>query len=275
MATAGRRETGIAEVNGALLAYEVVGQGHPLILIHGGLVDYHLWDEQVEAFARHYQVIRYDVRGFGSSSPPHEPFAHHDDVWHLLTFLEVESAYVLGLSLGGGIAIDFALAHPTMVDALVPVSAGLDGYPPSDIVLRQGEAVGAAFARGDQAEAVELLTRMWTDGPQRQPEQIDPTVRARMREMTARIVARPVPKIVPRPLEPAALSRLGEIHVPTLIIVGDQDVPDILASADILQAGVTGARKVVMQGTAHHPNMERPDEFNRIVLEFLGSLRND
>src|SRR5207237_6551610 len=121
----------------------------------------------------------------------------------------------------------------------------------------------AALDRGNVAEAVELGLRMWVDGPARAPDQVDPDVRERVREMMAHAFA--LPESDPQPLEPPALSRLAEIHVPTLIIVGSGDVPDILAQANLLEQSITGAQKVVIPGVAHVPNMERPRDFTRIM----------
>jgi len=265
-------DTGVADVNGAELIYDVAGHGHPLVLIHGGLVDRHLWDDQFDVFARQYRAIRYDVRGYGESSTPTEPYAHHEDLRRLLTFLGVESAYVLGLSMGGGIAIDFTLAYPAMVDALIPVASGLPGYAWSESLDEQGAAIQDAFSHGDVTHAVEIMTRMWTDGPQRTSAQVDPVVRERVRRMTTAMLARPKDEAEPRPLDPAAIARLADIHTPTLVVVGDQDVPDILAIATLLETNIAGARKAVIPETAHHLNMERPEEFNRIVLDFLSTL---
>lgn len=124
-------QTGRADVNGTTLYYEVVGEGHPLTLVHGGLVDRRLWDDQFAVFAQHYRTIRYDIRGFGDSAmPTHGDFTMVDDLYHLLQFLGVEKTYLMGLSLGGGSAIDFTLAHPEMIDALIPVAAGVSGFQP-------------------------------------------------------------------------------------------------------------------------------------------------
>src|SRR6266851_3278425 len=115
-------QTGFAELNGTRLYYEVAGEGHPLVLIHGGLVDRRLWDDQFDVFAQHYRVIRYDIRGFGNSDVPAGPYSNYEDLYGLLKFLGVEKAYIMGLSMGGGIDIDFTLAHPEMVAALIPVA---------------------------------------------------------------------------------------------------------------------------------------------------------
>ena len=271
-------QTGFAEVNGTRLYYEVKGTGHPLALIHGGLVDRRLWDDQFDVFAQHYKVIRFDVRSFGDSAPitaETPPYSLEEDVYSLLKFLGIEKTYVLGLSMGGAIAINFTLMYPEMVDALIPVAMGLSGFEPSEEDEASEAEVDEALKSGNIARAVEVTLRFWTDGPMRTPEQVNPAVREKVRAMTTRNFERPEDENAtqPRTLEPPAISRLSEIHVPTLIIFGDQDVRDILKIADILEKEIPGAKKVVISGTAHHLNMEKPGEFNRIVLDFLGSLK--
>src|SRR4051812_14421100 len=113
-------QTGFAEVNGTRLYYEVAGTGHPLTLIHGGLVNRRLWDDQFDVFAQHYRVVRFDMRGFGDSGlirATGEKISLEKDVYDLLQFLDIEKTYVLGLSMGGAISIDFTLRYPEMVDA--------------------------------------------------------------------------------------------------------------------------------------------------------------
>ena len=268
-------QTGFADVNGTRLYYEVAGTGHPLLLIHGGLVDRRLWDDQFNVFAQHYRVIRFDVRSFGDSAPitaETPPYSLEEDLYSLLKFLGIEKTYVLGLSMGGAIAINFTLMYPEMVDALIPVAMGLSGFEPAEEDKASEAEVDEAMRSGNVARAVELTLRFWTDGPMRTPEQVNPAVREKVRAMTTRNFERPEDENAtqPRALEPPAISRLSEIHVPTLIIFGDQDVRDILKIADILEKEIPGAKKVVIPGTAHHLNMEKPDEFNRIVLDFLG-----
>ncbi len=270
-------QTGFADVNGTRLYYEVAGTGHPLLLIHGGLVDRRLWDDQFDVFAQHYQVIRFDVRSFGDSAPitaETPPYSLEEDLYSLLKFLGIEKTYVLGLSMGGAIAINFTLMYPEMVDALIPVAMGLSGFEPAEEDKASEAEVDEAIRSGNVARAVELTLRFWTDGPMRTPEQVNPAVREKVRAMTTRNFERPEDENAtqPRALEPPAISRLSEIHVPTLIIFGDQDVRDILKIADILEKEIPGAKKVVIPDTAHHLNMEKPEEFNRIVLDFLGSL---
>lgn len=273
MTDAARTDVGRVEMCGAPLYYEVTGRGHPLVLLHEGFADSGMFDDQVAAFAARYTVIRYDRHGCGRSETPAGPFADHGALRDLLRHLGVGRAAVLGMSAGGGVALDFALAHPSMVDALVLAAASIGGYRSSDATLRGWAEITSALERGDVPGAVELTLRMWVDGPKRSPGHVDPDVRERLRAMMTRFYSRPMPQ--PQPLTPPAVARLGEIRVPTLIVVGDADVPDVLAQANLLHRSIADAQKVVIPGVAHAPNMERPAQFNQLVLQFLDAQFGD
>jgi 3-oxoadipate enol-lactonase len=192
-------QTGFAEVNGTRLYYEVAGTGHPLTLIHGGLVNRRLWDDQFNVFAQHYRVVRFDMRGFGDSGlirAEGENFSLEKDLHDLLQFLGIEKTYILGLSMGGASAIDFTLRYPEMVDALIPVAMGLSGFRPAEDELTEEDKtfwtrVDEALKKGDIHGAAELTLRKWTDGPSRSPDQVDPVVRENVRTMTTRNYERP------------------------------------------------------------------------------------
>jgi len=263
-----RLTAGFADLPGARLYYEQSGEGHPLVLNHAGITDSRMWDDQVEEFARHYRVIRWDVRGYGGSSLPAGPFAAHEDLHGLLEHLGVESAHMVGLSMGGGIAIDFALRYPDRVVGLIPVASALSGYntPPNPILSELREAV----ARGDAASAAELQAKRWVDGPHRAQGQVDARVREKVKEMCRGALGAWQNTL--RTLDPPALGRLGEIRARTLVIEGDQDVPYIGDIASRLVSEIPNARKAVIAGVAHMVNMERPREFNRLVLDFLKGL---
>src|SRR5437660_6677726 len=261
-----------AEVNGTTLYYEVAGEGHPFVLIHGHLLDRRSWDDQFAVFAQRYRVIRYDQRGFGDSGliTKGEPYSDRQDLYDLMKFLGIESAYLMGVSGGGALAIDFTLEHPEMVDALIPVTAGVSGWRPSEEdmkkhpdVVRMYSSLNEAFEKHDIARAVEISLELWTDGPGRLPGQAAPEVRKRVREMTTRNWQRPdeeaQAQTPPVPLEPPAIGRLSQIGVPTLVILGAWDGPNPLEQ---LAAESPGAKKVSMAGTAHHPFMERSAGFN-------------
>lgn len=260
-------DVGFGRIGGAPLSYEMAGAGHPLVLLHEGFADSRMFDDQVAAFAARYRVIRYDRHGSGRSGVPTVPYTHHDVLRDLLRHLNVGRASVVGMSVGGGIAVDFTLAYATMVDTLIPVAASVDGYTSSDAILRQWDAIGAVLAQGDVAGAVELTLRLWVDGPRRTTNEVDSAVRERTREMITHYYT--IRSDDPLSLEPPAIFRLAEIEVPTLIMVGSGDVPDTLTQADLLHEHIAGPQKAVIPDVAHVPNMERPADFNRLVLDFL------
>ncbi|GHO56013.1 alpha/beta fold hydrolase [Ktedonobacter robiniae] len=266
-------QTGFLEAQGAPLYYEIAGQGDPLLLIHAGIADSRMWDEQFPAFARHYRTIRYDVRGYGQSPFPTGSFANHEDPVALLTSLGIEKAHVVGISLGGKIALDFALAHPEMVTSLVLVATSVSGAQSSELVRQFFAEEEAALERGDVEGATELSLRMWVDGPRRTSAQVNPLVRKLVHDMLSPVIAVSLPESADEiALQPSALTRLDEIHVPTLLMVGDHDLPDKLTLTRQLADQIIGAQQVIIPGVAHMVNMEQPEEFTRIVLRFLSEL---
>ena len=265
---------GFASVPGGRLYYEETGGGPAVVLGHAGIADHTMWDEQVGPFSERYRVVRYDLRGFGRSSAPETDYAPHDDLQALLAHLDIDHAALVGASMSGGIAVDFALAYAEMLWALVPVAAGIDGYDWSadESLQRFGAEEKAAVEAGEIDRAVELNVRLWVDGPGRTPDRVDHAVREKVRRMQRAIFERGEPVGQPLPLEPLAITRLENIRVPTLAIIGDQDTRALLDITDLIARRVPGARKAVIKDTAHVPNMERPQEFNRLVLDFLASV---
>jgi pimeloyl-ACP methyl ester carboxylesterase len=276
MTSAQQSHSGFAEVNGARLYHEVAGSGPAVALLHFGLGDSRFWDEQFDVFAERYTVVRYDYRGFGKSSMPPGEYSMRADLDALLNHLGIGKVAVVGVSMGGGLAIDYTLEHPDRVTALVPVAAGLGGRVPDEQDKADFERIfaeeQAAEQAGDIERANDLEVHIWVDGPNRTPEQVPAAVREKVRQMNLESWRRQdeVNQGKALPMDPPAAGRLGEIRAPTLVIVGDEDIPPILRTADYIAAHISGAREVVMHGTAHAPNMEKPEEFNRIVLDFLG-----
>lgn len=261
--------TGYADVHGARLYYEEMGAGQSLVLIHAGIADCRMWDDQFAAFAERYRVVRYDIRGFGKSAMPPGPSSTYRDLHGLLQYLNIHRAALIGLSIGGGIAIDFALQHPEITGALVLAASGLGGSTGSPEMAAQYAEIDAVLAREGVPAAVECESRLWVDGPRRTPDQVDASVRERVRIMNTAISLQPEEVGTRERLDPPAITRLGEITAPTLVVVGDGDVPDVIATADLLASRIAGARKVILPDVAHMLTMERPDTFNRLVLDFL------
>ncbi len=262
--------SGFLDVQTAALYYEVEGDGYPLLLLHAGIADSRMWDEQFPIFAQHYRTISYDLRGFGQTRWETGTFAAFEDPVALFSALGVQKAHVLGISFGAKIALDFTLVHPELVASLILVAPSVGGEEPSEQIRRFFQEEDALVEQGDLQGATELNLRLWADGPQRTPEQVNPTVRQRVYEMQYHAFTVPMPEDADeQELEPPAITRLAEVRVPTLIIVGDLDLPEKLDLSKQLATSISGAKLEVIAGAAHMVSMEQPQRFNDIVLDFL------
>lgn len=268
--------TGYADLGDGKLYYEVEGEGEVLVLIHAGFIDSGMWDGQWEAFTRHYRVLRFDMRGFGKSDTATGPVSRRHDLYRLLQELGIKHAHLLGCSIGGQTAIDFTLEHPEMVLSLIVVSGPPGGFemrgePPSEVL-----EMLQALEQGDLDRVSDLQVHLWVDGTFRQPWQVNPLIRQRAAEMNRIAVENGTWAVADanplNPLNPQAVGRLAEINVSVLIVAGSLDNPEVLRAADLLENEIPGAKKVVMSDSAHVPNMEKPEEFNRIILDFLNHL---
>jgi len=265
---AGDVASGWADVNGTSLYYEIRGEGPPLVLIQGGNLVQEMWEDQLQEFSKGYRVLTYDVRGFGRSGPWGVPFRACDDLKGLLDFLDIERANLVGLSLGGRIAVDFALEYPDRVGALVLAGPGLSGYDWSQSDQSWVEPVTEAVRAGDSVRAAEL----WLESPYMVPAMKNPDLAPRLQKL-ARANARIwVNQDSEEPISPPAIERLADISAPTLLILGEKDVSDIERIAGILQEGIAGSRLEWVKGSGHMVNLEWPETFNWIVLEFLKGM---
>lgn len=251
-------------VPGSHVYYEVRGSGPPVVLIHGGNLDSGMWDDDVAALSPHFRVVTYDVRPYGRSGPATPDYAWHEDLRALLDHLTIDRAHLVGLSLGARLAINFALAYPSRVDRLVLAGPGVDGWTFAPDPHLPG--LIAAVTAKDVAKA----TALWLQHPYMAPAMRDPALAARLRRLAARnehIWTQSIgPAVVPAP---PAVTRLGEIRAPTLVIVGTLDVPDIQGTAKRLAADVPAARLEAVEGIGHLVNLEAPERFRSLVSVFL------
>ena len=262
----GRRH-GFAEVNGTRLYYEVAGAGHPLVLIHGFGLDTRMWDGQFDTLAERNRVVRYDVRGFGQSAlPTDESFAHPDDLKALLEHLGISHAHVLGLSYGGNIAAGFAMAYPKATDALILIDSILGGFRWGAF----GRPLAKVWAAGKQSD-VQAGREAWLALGLFSPALEKPDVAARLRAMVADYSGWHWTNSARAP-DYGVMQRMETTTSPTLVIVGERDLPDFHEIADTFATRIPGARKLVMPGVGHMAPMEDPDRFNEIVLSFLAQV---
>jgi pimeloyl-ACP methyl ester carboxylesterase len=263
------------DLNGTRFYYEITGASaaHPntVVFLHAGIADRRMWDAQISPFSAHYRILRYDLRGFGRTtvSTP-APYAHHKDLRALLDHLGIQRAAVIGCSNGGRVAMNFTLAYPDHVSALVMVCSSPGGYHDDSEDPPIWAEIVAAFKAGDLERTAQLEAQLWTAGPDRAPDQVDARMLALVREMDLIALQNEVAANSgqEQPFIPPAIERLAELHLPLLAVVGELDSPVTLAAGKFMAENIAGARMVTMP-TAHLPSMERPDEFNQIVLDFL------
>jgi pimeloyl-ACP methyl ester carboxylesterase len=261
---------GFAAVNDTRLYYEVAGTGEPLVLIHGFTLDTRMWDDQFRPFAEHHCVVRYDVRGFGTSAvPAGAPYTNADDLAALLDYLNIPSAAIIGLSMGGGIAIDFALTYPAMTRALITVDSTLGGHHWSDEWnARFGQIGQTARAVGMDAAKAE-----WLADPLFAPANERAAVAAHLQRMVADYSGwHWENRSLEHRYDPPASARIGAIAAPTLVVIGERDLPDFHVIADRISTQAPNAHKIVIPGVGHMANMEAPERFTSEVLGFLSSI---
>jgi len=268
-------KSGFTNIDNAKIYYETAGKGIPLVMIHAGVADSRQWNNEFTDFAQSYQVIRYDMRGYGKSEPVDGEFSHLSDLVSLLDALEIRGPLVMmGCSMGGGLAMDFALTYPSRAKALIMVDAGPSGLELDVATPSKFADAERAFEAGNLDLVAEIETQIWFDGMDRTPDQVNQAMRKLLCEMDRIVLSHEVKQLGKRlpNTQAAAFGRLADLDIPVLVIVGAHDTPYMLAAADYMTEKIQSARKVIIEDAAHLPNMDQPQEFQRIVKDFLGSL---
>lgn len=260
-----------ADVNGVALAYDEVGAGPPLLLLHAGIADRRMWEDVAPIFAERFRTIACDFRGFGETPLPDGPFVYAADVAGLMAALDVERAHLVGVSLGGHVALDLAIARPELVDRLVLVGAGVDGWEHDRILTAAWAEEEAAFERGDLDEVAWLNVRTWLDGPTRGEDSMPQALRRRVFEMQRLALDHENPEAEGGWLTASRRERLGDVAAPTLVLVGALDQRDFRRIAATLADEIPGAAFEELPGVAHLPPLERPAAFARSVMAFLAA----
>ncbi len=256
-------------VNGVDLAYDVTGDGAPVVLLHAGIADRTMWDDVTPMLAERFRVIACDLRGFGETPLPDGPFVYAADVAAMLEALGIVRSHVVGVSMGGHVALDLALARPELVDRLVLVGAGIDGWEHESSLVETWAEEEAAFERGDLDEVAWINVRTWLDGPDRAASSVPTALRRRVYEMQRAALDLENPEATGGWLTPSRREQLGDVAAPTLVLVGDLDQRGFRQIARFLAAEIPGAAFEELHGVAHLPPLERPEAFARTVLGFL------
>ena len=261
-------ESGFKDINGAELFYERKGTGRTVVFIHGFSLDHRLWNPQFDEFALQYDCLRYDMRGFGRSSLPQKKakYSHQSDLLALLKELNVtEPVALVGLSLGGRVAVNFTLNYPEMVSALIIADGVVDGFDYRHMNFNHIYESGIK-------EGAQTANDKWIRHPIFEPAMKNNESAALLTEMLTGYsgwhwanrnpIAAPADK-------PDAIERLHEINAPTLIVLGENENKDFIEVAEIMNAGIPHSEKIYISGAGHISNLEQPEEFNKIVLSYL------
>lgn len=254
---------GYVDVSGGRLWVERRGEGFPVVLLHPGLWDSRIWDAQFESFARDHDVIRYDRRGCGRSDAPLGRYSDLRDLRTLLASQWVERCALVGCAGGARLALDAALEHPSLVDAVVLVSPDVTGYEWADPGLAMlVDEVERAVRDGELERAMEIELAVWAplttsdrDGDARRIAMEN----ARGLALDETLLESP----------PSAAERLGDVHAATMVVVGDHDLEEVHRIADRLTTSIPGASKRVIAEADQLVNVAKPERFNRLVLDFL------
>ena len=256
--------SGFVSVQDGQLYYEVAGEGPPVVLLHGFSLDTRMWDAQVSTLAQIYTVIRYDRRGFGRSSLPVAPYSHVADLHTLLAHLQLSKAALVGLSRGGSVSLEFALTYPAQVEMLVLVDSVLGGYRWSD----EYRALDKTVWDTARTQGVAAGKAAWIAHPIFAPALEQAAVGEQFRAMVKAYTGwHFLNRDLDQRLDPPAAQRLSEIHCPTLVVVGERDLPDFQQITDLLHTGITSAQKVVLPGVGHLASMEAAAQFTELLTQ--------
>lgn len=245
--------------NNGKLFVESIGSGDPIVFVHGFALDHTMWKPQVDTLCKHYRCITYDLRGHGDSSVPTGPYSHHDDLYAVLASLGIKQAHVVGLSLGGEIAIDFTLTHPDQVQSLTLMDSSLGGYASTVDWNVHALQFGLDVAKKNWiGHNVFAITR-------KNPRAIH-AVKRMVEHYSGWLWFH---TDIREKLHPSAMSRLKEIAVPTQILLGERDIPYFHTIADILEREIPHMRKITISHAGHMVNLEKPHDVNDILEKFI------
>lgn len=260
---------GDVQVGSTHLSYDIKGRGTTVVLIPGANVDRRILSDLADVLAADHRVVSYDPRGYGRSGPWGEPYRAADDLIGLLDALKIDQAAVVGLSLGGRIALDATTEYPERFSSLVLLSPGLSGYEWS----ADGYEWYAAVADAASANDTTAIVNGWLESPFMRSAAADPNLRALLARLTTDNIEVWLTADSEVGYPTPAIDQLNTIRVPALIIVGDRDSEDSRRIADVLSRRITDSELVSLPGVGHLPHLEAPDTTAASVVRFLADSR--
>lgn len=264
------RIQGAATLGPNSINYELSGKGKTLVLIHGGGVDYRMWDRQIDAWENEFQILRYDIRGHGESTFEDNGPPDVEDLISLSNELGIEKFSLAGLSLGGILATDFTLAYPNKVEKLILLSPGLSGVQEQDTTyLKPLKEMVQALQEGNNEKAIESIVDMTFKGKRNERVKGFEEEQDYLRETFANYMASPNSARPIQLINPAPLNRLRDIQCPTLIIEGKQDLDYMAKNVQILHDSIPNSSLIELPNAGHMVNVEAETEVNNVIRDFL------
>ena len=260
-------ETGLAEVNGTRLYYEIRGEGVPLVFLHGFTLDHRMWQQQVDELARGHRVLAYDARGFGRSAlPSTEPYQHWADAAALCDHLGLKRVVAIGHSIGAHQTLELALSRPDLVAGWVPICmAGLTTVPfTQDLTQMFGAIRQAAREKG-----IDAAKKIWSGAgwfaPAREIPAIAGDLDRMLRDYSGWHWTHDNPA---KGLEPPAAERLADLRAPVLVITGGRDIPYCHSVRETLMGVLRDVTALHLSHASHMANMEDPAAVNQAITTF-------
>lgn len=261
--------TGFAPAGKTQIYFESVGQGRPVVFVHAGVADSRMWDPQFDDVPEGFRFVRVDLRGFGQTRIPKEEYTDCEDVLAVMDHLEIDKAVVVGCSIGSEVALDLSAFATYRLSGLVLIGASAPGYDPpsSDYRSPQWPAAVEAFDAGNWRRAAELEAEIWLAGRDRALSDVDPDLLETFVEMD--IGALKTESKRDRHRKAPQLEALPHIGIPTLVVVGEHDLPQLIEASEHLEETIENAMRVVIADAAHLPSLEQPEQFNKALVSFL------
>lgn len=261
--------TGFAQASKTQIYFESVGEGEAVVFIHAGIADSRMWDPQFEAVPDGFKFVRVDLRGFGHSKIPREPYTDCEDVLAVMDHLGIENAVMVGCSVGAEATLDLATFAPYRLSGMVLIGASAPGFDPPSAEYRSPQWPEAieAFEAGDMERVAELEAEIWVVGRDRNRSEVDAAVFDLVREMDLAALKTENKRVERR--KAPQLEALPHVDIPCLVVVGEHDLPQLLEAAEHLEDTFDHATRVVVKKAAHLPSLEQPETFNRAFYDFL------
>ena len=268
--------TGFIQAGHHNVYYESTGKGDAVLLLHAGLLDHTMWAEQVKVLSQHYRVITIDQPYHGKTTGSDTTLLVQELIRIVLDSLGVQKTSLAGLSMGASAAQDFMIAYPYRVNKVILISAGINGYEKEHVMdsvsMYWYPLFKQALSDGDTAAAAKEFTKAWAEGIYRKADSLKSPASKFVYHLSLGNLR--THKMEGWPMlneKPTAMEKLGSVHLPVLVIDGDKDLPYILNCSANLEKNIQGAGHKTIKDVAHMLNLEKPEELNKLLSDFLES----